>query len=369
MIDQVSVIMHQLIREHGPASILATVMILTGSLVGKNGTNDAIMLSDYWCKQIPIHTPIKSDIVGNVSQPTQDKVKQHHIPDSLNQFTLATSILTPIIPVLANFKTAWFKINIQELSNLDLKTLPERLWPDSSTFSTRGDSNKWSKLSLLKVHVLGQATVYAVSEVLSHYLTNPNKAFWEKCNITRKECLRKAKLHSVYLMEPTQMKINFTRNLLFCPKANNNNNTSDIEELYKDLHYFPNLYCMLLGASAMTILFYVALYFCRMETKEYFGMYSSFTRALVVLSVAIYLTLFIIYTFYLYKISQMIQLIAIFGGFFIQLFVLYVIMDFEKAQRDFDFNNDDSLPKGKHMGWTVDSSNTKSEMELQPIKP
>lgn len=342
--------MQHLIREHGPASILATAMILTGSLIGKNSTDDAIMVSDYWCKQIsPSHQRFPPDNKTEVA-------RRHAIPDALNQFSLATSLLTPMIPVLVNFKTAWFKIDARELAGLDLRTLGDRLWsPPEADDAT----NKWTKLSLLKMHVLGQTTVYAVNEVLRHYITSPSRAFWDKCNITKKECLKRAKLRTAHLALPGAPALNssganYTSDQLFCPNAT----VRDVGELYDELHYFPNLYCMMLGASSMSIAFYVALYFCKMESKEYFGLFSSCGRSLVVLAVAIYLTLFFIYAFYLYKTSQMIQLVSFFGGLFIQMFVLHVIVE---AEGPAPTPRVSGAEEREPLGWNP-------ELELKPIK-
>lgn len=252
--------MEEQFKKHGPFATIVGVMGLLGCFVNINEGNSTIVPTLNLCSNASI----------------QSKTFMTDLPQGLSAATLVLTLVFPIVPILINSKTKWNDF----------------------------------KFDVVKCHVVGQSSVFGVSEVLRHVLTMPDGSFLLKCNISISDCLAKNQYKSLPL---------FTNgNTSFC---NLNNNTSSTD-VFNSLHHFPDLTCGIIGSSIVTFL--ATLYYwkkCNAKEKKLYQASSIQQVVLIGLQIAATL-LVLIYVYYLYKSVDYIQFFGFVIGGAIQCFII-----------------------------------------------
>lgn len=250
--------MEEQLRKHGPFAMIIGVMGSLGVFINSNeGSNSTVFPTLNLC--LNATKTIMSDL-----------------PQGLGPTTIALTLAFPVVPILINSKTKWNEF----------------------------------KFDVVKSHVVGQSSVFGVSEVLRHVLTMPEQSFLSKCNISYMECLAKNQFSSLPLYS--------TDNTSFC----NSNNT----QIFDSLHHFPDLTCGFIGSSLVT--FVATLYFWRHFNSKQKQLYEASSLQHVIL-IAIHVAtiiLILIYVYYLYKSYDYIQIVGFLIGGAIQFMIIKTTM-------------------------------------------
>lgn len=132
------------IKDQGPFALLLGTMLLLGSFINQNQTDNSVVVKPdkTWCK--------------NISSATASKM-----PSGLSEITIAMTLIMPMAPILLNSQAkAWNKF----------------------------------KFEMVKTHAVGQGSVFGMSEAMRHFLILPEATFLQKCNISIEECNEKTML-------------------------------------------------------------------------------------------------------------------------------------------------------------------------------
>jgi hypothetical protein len=255
-----SSLQHHLVN-HGPMAALVSGMILVGSLINNNATDTTVYPKESWCT--------------NTSMQFEQLITT--MPPGLGAATIVVVIIFPIIPVLINSQT-----------------------------------KKWNefKVEILKCHVVGQGSVFGVSELLRHFLVSPEPMFLKKCNISIEECSVKSSVLKLPLNEPL--------NTSFC-----HSNDVNATELFNSLHHFPDKTCCIIGASIVTFL--ATLYFWNRINRAGKSIYEahSMQQCFLILLQFVCVTLVFTYLYFLYNSFDGVQLYGLLIGAILQIFVVY----------------------------------------------
>jgi hypothetical protein len=252
--------LQQHLVNHGPLAALVSGMVLLGSLVNNNATDSNIYPKESWC----------------VNTTTQVEHLITTMPKGLGAATIVVVIIFPIIPVLINSQT--------------------KKWNDF-------------KVEIVKSHVVGQGSVFGISELLRHFLVSPEPSFLRKCNITVEECSIKSHAFNLPLNEPT--------NTSYCHAQD-----IDATELFDSLHHFPDKTCCIIGASIVTFL--ATLYFWNRINRKGKSIYEahSMQQCFLILVQCICITLVFTYLYFLYNSFDGSQLYGLIIGAILQLLII-----------------------------------------------
>lgn len=253
--------MEEQLKKHGPFATVVGVMGLLGCFINMDGGNSTVTPTLNLCSN---------------SSTSSFKTLMTDLPQGLSTATLVLTLLFPIVPILINSKTKWNDF----------------------------------KFDVVKCHVVGQSSVFGVSEVLRHVLTIPDGSFFTKCNITFDDCLAKNQFQSLPLFA--------IDNISFC---NLTSNTLP-NDVFNSLHHFPDLTCGIIGSSIVT--FIATLYYWKKSNAKEKRLYqaSSFQQ-IVLIGLQIATTLLIlIYVYYLYKSVEFIQFFGFLIGGLVQFSII-----------------------------------------------
>jgi hypothetical protein len=250
--------LEQQLIQQSPFAILFGSMVLLGSLVNRNATESTVTPSQTWC-----------------TNTTQIQELISSMPTGLGIATIVVTIIFPIVPMMINSHT--------------------KMWSDF-------------KINMLKCHIVGQGSVFGVSELLRHFITMPEPLFLQKCNISTDDCLLKSHVQNIPLLDPQSSES-------FC-------NTGTATSLFDSLHHFPDNICCLIGASIVTFL--ATLYFWNRINKKGKSVYDahSFQQCFVIIVQILSVTLVFTYIFFLYKTFDNVQMYGIVIGGLIQLMIV-----------------------------------------------
>lgn len=249
----------QHLTDQGPFAALLGSMLLLGSFINFNQTDTFVEPNKEWCKN-------NSELVLS------------NMPTGLGTMTIILTIVFPMAPLLLNSQA--------------------KTW------------NRF-KFEMAKTHVVGQGSVFGMSEALRHILTIPEPSFLKKCNITIDECFVKTHL------KVPQSLINYN-NVSFC------NTSTDISpnNLFDSLHHFPDNTCCLIGASIVSFL--ATLYFwnrANMNGKSIYEAHSIKQYILIVIQV-LFVVIALSYLYFLYQSFDGVQLYGLFIGGFVQFMII-----------------------------------------------
>jgi len=140
------------LSEQGPFAALLTGMMLLGSFVNMNATDNLIEPRESWCTRVNL---------------------QNTIPTGFDVAAIVSSVVFPILPIVLN-----------------------------------SQSKKWNdfKIEMIKSHAMGQGSVFGVSELLRHFVVVPEPTFLDKCNISLSECKEKTLSKSIALIDVNNTK-------------------------------------------------------------------------------------------------------------------------------------------------------------------
>jgi hypothetical protein len=236
---------------HGPMAVLVGSMVLVGSLVNQDATVSTLYPQENWC--------------NNATAQLQHFITA--MPKGLGAATIVVVVIFPLVPMLINSET--------------------KTWNDF-------------KIDILKCHVVGQTSVFGVSELLRHFLVSPEPTFLKTCNITAEECIVKSHVSSA--------------NVSFC----NTNATT----LFDSLHHFPDKTCCIIGASIVTFL--ATLYYWNKINKNGKSIYEahSFKQCFLIFVQILCLTLILTYMYFLYNTFDGVQLYGLIIGAILQCMVI-----------------------------------------------
>lgn len=253
--------LQQHVVNHGPMAMLVGSMVLLGSLVNQNATDSTVYPQESWC-----NNATAAQLGQFISS----------MPKGLGVATIIVVVVFPVVPMLINSET--------------------KKWNDF-------------KIEILKCHVVGQTSVFGVSELLRHFLVSPEPSFLQKCNITAQECSNKTHVYKLPLVD--------FHNASFC-NAKHTNAT----ELFNSLHHFPDKICCIIGASIITFL--ATLYFWNKINKNGKSIYEahSFKQYFLIFIQILCLTLVLTYMYYLYNSFDGVQLYGLIIGAFLQLMII-----------------------------------------------
>lgn len=252
--------MHQQLVDHGPIAALVTGMVLLGSLINDNATDSTIYPKESWCQN---STAQLGDLITTM-------------PKGLGVITIVVVVVFPIVPVLVNSQT-----------------------------------KKWNefKVEIIKCHVVGQTSVFGVSELLRHWLISPEPTFLQKCNISVDECSEKS--------QKTILPLNDPKNNSFC------HSNVKLNELFDSLHHFPDKTCCIIGASIVTFL--ATLYFWNRINNQGKSIYNahSMQQCFLIFIQIVCITLVFAYLYFLYNSFDGIQMYGLFIGAILQLLIIW----------------------------------------------
>lgn len=255
--------MQQHLVDQGPFAALLGGMLLLGSFINLNQTDSIVDPNSAWCKNNTFNNNNNTEVV----------------PHGLNTVTILLALLFPIAPVLINSQAkAWNRF----------------------------------KFEMVKTHVVGQGSVFGLSEALRHVLTVPEPLFLQKCNISVDECNVKTHLKIQQpLLKPDD-------NVSFC----NSSTTIPPNELFNSLHHFPDNTCCLIGASIVSFL--ATLYFWNRANMNGKSIYEadSLKQYLLIFFQVLFVGIVLCYLYFLYKSFDSVQLYGLFIGAFIQFMII-----------------------------------------------
>lgn len=260
--------LQQQLVDHGPMALLVTAMVLTGSFVNMGATDTTVYPSKSWCVNATTTTMIDAEFLHLLST----------MPASLRIATVILVIIFPLIPMLFNSQT--------------------KHW------------NRF-KVEILKCHVVGQGSVFGVSELLRHFMTVPGVDFLAKCNITDEECsVRAANSYQLPFNDNSSAKS-------FC-----HNNEAKPTELFDSLHHFPDNTCCVIGASIVTFL--ASLYYWNRINVQGKSIYEahSIKHCMLIFLQILCVVLVLVYLYVLYMSFESVQLYGLLIGAFLQLLVV-----------------------------------------------
>lgn len=252
--------LQQQLISKSPFAALFTGMVMLGSFVNYNATDSSVKPSETWCKNATI-----------------DELVYLNMPTGLGTATLVVTLVFPLVPMILNSKT--------------------KKWNDF-------------KVDVMKCHIVGSGSVFGVSEVLRKFLTIPEAAFLQKCNLTIDEC-------------------NFKSQFAHLPFADNENNASFCHtnktqptELYNSLHHFPNTTCCFIGASIVTML--STLYFwnrINQNGKSIYDAHPGQKITMIIFQIAC-ISLIFVYLCFLYNSFDDVQIYGVFVGAILQFTII-----------------------------------------------
>lgn len=294
------------------------------------------------------------------------------MPSAINYAALAIALLAPILPLLVNFKVAWFttymmaikkKVHSATAAAADAAPIQRNRqaaatfqFPPSAANGGVGHEGKdlvheaeeeastkktffkeFTKFGLLKAHFLGQAIMYAVSEGMRRLMLVPNNEFFVKCNATLSECIVKSTKKVLFMVEPSMDTpyVTLQEELPWVKLANKSldhvlcvNKTSTSFELFNDLHSFPNVYCGLLGAGCISYLAFAIFYYYKIRNKRFFGCFSSILDTLLTVGHILMSVFLLIFLHHLHQANQLIQCWALTMGALFQIVILATVFNF-----------------------------------------
>lgn len=251
------------IVNHGPMAVLVSSMVLLGSLVNENATDSTVQPQKSWCNNAT------AQLISSM-------------PQGLGTATIIVVVVFPLVPMLINSET--------------------KKWNDF-------------KIEILKCHVVGQTSVFGISELLRHFLVSPEPMFLNKCNISIKECTAKMHIDKLPLVSTNN------NNVSFC-----NGHFATSTALFDSLHHFPDKTCCIIGASIVTFL--STLYFWNEINKNGKSIYEahSFKQYFIIFIQILCLTLVLTYMYFLYNTFDGIQLYGLFIGALLQFMIILSIV-------------------------------------------
>lgn len=262
--------MESLLEQHvvkqSPFALLFTGMVLLGSCINKNTLNATsidVTPKENWC--------FNSTSFEEFLAP---------MPKGLAIATIVVTVIFPMLPILVNsYSKSW------------------------NSF----------KFNLIKCHVVGQGSVFGVSELLRHFVTLPEPLFLEKCNITLQDCFKKSNFNSLPLVS-NHSNFNALCNL-------NDTSIENGSKLFDSLHHFPDKVCCFIGASLVTFL--TTLYFWHRINKNGKSIYNAQTlkQCILIVLQVVCVSLVFIYMYFLYTTFESVQIYGIFIGGLIQLMI------------------------------------------------
>lgn len=248
--------MQQHLHEQGPFAVLLGSMLILGSFINFNQTDSIVEPSSDWCKK-------------NYSAVSS-------MPDGLGTMTILMTFVFPMTPLLLNSQAkAWNRF----------------------------------KFEMVKNHVVGQGSVFGMSEALRHILTVPEPTFLQKCNISVDDCNEKTELN---MPQPLNPIVNKT--FAFC------NSSSD--KIFDSLHHFPDNTCCLIGASIVSFL--ATLYFwnrANMSGKSIYDAHS-LKQYILISSQLLFVGVVLCYLYFLYKSFDSVQIYGLLIGGIVQFMII-----------------------------------------------
>lgn len=200
------------------------------------------------------------------------------LPPALTPLAITASVILPLVPLFLNSKLIW----------TDIKT------------------------EMMKSHFLGQTSSFGVSEIFRHYATMPTLDFMQKCNITEQDC--KA-------MALAKLPLHFQ-------KGETNQTVCDLSEdnVFDNLHHFPNVTCALLGASVVS--FISVLLYWHVVNKNGKAIYQAnpVLKMLIVALQCLLILVLCIYIFYLYRNLEFVHFMSVLLGAGIQILISVSMM-------------------------------------------
>lgn len=277
--------LEQQVLNQSPFAVLFTSMVLIGTFVNKdqnNATEEIVTPHENWC--------------SNTSSSLQEFISP--MPKGLGIATIIVTIIFPILPILVN--------------------------------SQRKTWNSF-KFNIIKCHVVGQGSVFGISELLRHFITVPEPLFLEKCNITMQDCLYKSKLNMQSSLSGTNSSFCQTNSLL----------TPD-SDLFNSLHHFPDKTCCFIGASIVTFL--TTLYFWNRINTKGKSIYNAHScqQCFLILIQVVCVSLVFIYIYFLYHTFDNVQMYGIFIGGLLQLMIYSSTLPKNSNEIDNISNNTDN---------------------------
>jgi len=248
-----------LFKDHGPVGVLIVGMLLTGSLI--NRQTDAETASNQLIKVSDKHLCNKTFDHGMT------------LPKGLEETVLVLCVILPVIPLVMN---KWTENNVE----------------------------------MFKAHITGQTTSYGLSELLRHYTVYPESSFLKKCNISSQEC--KTKRDHITLLSANE-----TDSL-----CNKKFNLSNVQELFDSMHHVPNHVCALLGSSIVSFLA-ILFYWQRLNKDQKTPFQTeSWLQMFIICLQSVFVFILAYYSYNLYLVLDSIQLLGVFFGGIVQVFVI-----------------------------------------------
>jgi hypothetical protein len=253
--------LQQQLVDHGPIAALVGSMVLLGSLINKDATVSTVYPQESWCHNAT--TQLEHFLLT--------------MPTGLGAATIVVVVIFPIVPMMINSQN--------------------KNWNDF-------------KLEILKCHIVGQTSVFGVSELLRHFLVSPEPTFLQKCNITVEECSAKSHVYKLPIVDP--------KNVSFCK----NNNNIEATELFNSLHHFPDKTCCIIGASIVTFL--ATLFYWNRINKKGKSIYEahSMQQCFLIFIQITCLTLVLTYLYFLYNSFDGVQIYGVLIGAMLQFMVV-----------------------------------------------
>lgn len=234
-------------------------MILMGSLINLDATDDVVNPHESWCKF-----------------PNVDTI-QNNMPQGFDVVTALTSAIFPILPLVINSQT--------------------KQWNDF-------------KIEMVKSHAMGQGSVFGAAELLRHFVIIPEPKFLEKCNISQIECEKKVLTMATTLLDDKD-------NNSFCRNSSNSN-----VQLFDSMHHFPDKVCCLIGASVVTF-FANLYFWNRSNAKgKSIYEAHNFTQIILIVIQVTCVVLFLAYLYFQYSAFDSVQLYGCIIGALIQSMII-----------------------------------------------
>lgn len=256
--------MEQHMKQHAPAGLAMLAMVLTGGLVNHPPNH-----------LLPNVTSV--DVEPKWCRPWQNQTTQD-LPPAITPLAITASVILPLVPLLLNSKLIWTE----------------------------------SKAEMMKSHFLGQSSSFGVSELFRHYATLPSSDFMQKCNITEQDCKALALAKSQLFFH--------------ADGANDNQTVCERQDVFDDLHHFPNVTCALLGASIVS--FISVLMYWHVVNKKGKAIYQAnpLLKMFIVALQCLLILIFCMYIFYLYKKLEFVHFVSVLLGAGIQILVSVSMM-------------------------------------------
>lgn len=309
-----------LLKKYGIFLSIIFILFLCGSLFNliSNKNPELIPHAD-WCHHSRLykrHNDVKDEVKPNGTI---------QLPSPTKKMTIKTNVTLKLENVTSNLMYIPLMPRAIPLATASVFFI----WPMLPILLHNKNSLNEAKLESLMAHALGQSCNFAVAEILRTQIMFPEDLFLDKCNISPEDCLLLSN-NKVSLPLYLSARDREDKKQSFCNgQFSHNNNTlyDDNTIIYNSLHHYPDVVCLLFGASLVS--YFTSLCHWRILNpvrKNYHRQTSSLTnRGILVLSDIAMLSITIVYLYFLIITYDYFQLIGVFLGILLQLMINRII--------------------------------------------